>query len=177
MKRSLGALLALVAAVLPRAAQAQRTPLSVEPRVGIVAPVGSTADEERTGFAVGADVIVRVTPLVSVYGGYAWQGAGVAGVDSVDVSFYGWSGGVRLTLEPWGPYTPFLKSGLVYKRGTADFDSGTTLVGDWATGFEVAAGVELGVLGGRAALSPQVGFSSVQNDQWAYVQVGLHVRI
>lgn len=178
MKRTLAGLLALAAALsLPAAARAQLTPFSIEPRIGVAAPVATTADDEQTGLAIGGDVIYRITPLVSVYGGYAWQRANAAGADSVDLSFYGWEGGIRLTFSPIGPYTPFARGGLVYKRGKAETDGGQVFTGDNATGFEVGVGTEIGIPRVPASLAPQVGFSTVQNDQWAYVQVGLHVRI
>lgn len=178
MHRTLRALLALVAAVSPpTAARAQRTPLSVEPRLGFFFPVSLTREDVKTGFTAGGDLIVRLTPLVSVYGGYEYQRTTFKAVDSAHVAWRGWDGGVRLTLSPWGPYTPILRGGLIYQQGRTVTDGGTVFDGGWATGFQAGVGMELGVLGERAAVVPQLSFNGLQDVQWFNAEVALHLRL
>lgn len=165
------------AAMLPHAARAQRTPISIEPHLGFVAPLGVTADEQKTGVAAGADLIVSINPLVSVYGGYAWQRAGVTGSDTAHVTYEGWNAGLRLTFSPIGPYRPFVRGGLVRRNGHLHTEHGVTAETGLTTGFNAGAGVELGLLGTHAALTPQLGFTNIEDAQWVTGEVGIHLRL
>jgi hypothetical protein len=180
MKRILAALPALAALACTAApARAQRTPLSIEPRVGFAAPVGITREDQHTGVAVDGDLIVALNSLVSVYGGYGWMRATVRGADSVHVSWRGWDAGIRLTFTPIGPYTPFVRGGLVYQRARAETGAGVLGETRMKTGFHAGAGVELplGFTGGRASVSPQVTFVDIQGVQTVNGQIGLHLRL
>ena len=56
-------------------------PLAVEGRVGVGFPTGDFGDNDEigTGFGFGGDVVLRVLPLVNIYGGweyYSFDGKG-----------------------------------------------------------------------------------------------------
>ncbi|HSU16856.1 outer membrane beta-barrel protein [Longimicrobium sp.] len=180
MNRTFAALLALAAALpLATSARAQRTPVSLEPRAGLSTPIGITRGDQKTALVLDGDLIVALNPMVSVYGGYAWSRAVSAVADSAHVTWRGWDAGVRLTLAPVGPYTPFVRGGLLYQKVRLETDGGTVLENDYATGVHIGAGVELplGILGGRASVSPQASFNTVHDAQWIDAQVGLHIRL
>ena len=175
--RFLAAALCALAALLPHAARAQRVPISLEPHAGFLAPLGVTADDQKTGLAAGADLLVAINPLVSVYGGYTWQHAGVTGSDTAQVTYHGWDAGLRLTFSPVGPYRPFVRGGLVRRNGHLRTDGGVTAETGMTTGFNVGAGAELGLLGTHAALTPQLGFTNIEDAQWVTGEVGIHLRL
>jgi opacity protein-like surface antigen len=179
MKRTLAALAALALA-LPASARAgaQRTPISIEPRIGFAAPIGITRGDQKTGFVVDGDVIIALNGMVAVYGGYAWERATSADADSARITWRGWDAGVRLTLAEVGPYTPFVRGGLLYQKVRLKTDGGFVLENDYATGVHIGAGVELPlpILGGMASVSPQASFNTVHDAQWIDGQVGLHLR-
>ena len=178
MNRTHAALLALALA-LPSAARAQGTPFSLEPRIGFAAPIGITRGDQKTGLVLDGDLMVALNGMVAVYGGYARSRATSAEFDSAHVTWRGWDAGIRLTLAQVGPYTPFVRGGLLYQKVRLETDGGRAVENDYATGVHIGAGVELplGILGGRASVSPQASFNTVHDAQWIAGQVGLHIRL
>ncbi|MBV9111116.1 MAG: hypothetical protein JO306_17045, partial [Gemmatimonadetes bacterium] len=84
---------------------------------------------------------------------------------------------LRLTFSPIGPYRPFVRGGLVRRNGHLRTEHGITAQTGPTTGFSAGAGVELGLLGTHAALTPQLSFANIEDAQWVTGEVGIHLRL
>lgn len=142
----------LVAATRPAMAQGV-IPLAVEGRVGVAFPTGDLGenDDVGAGFGFGGDVVLRVFPLVNVYGGwehYSFDGKGES--DGSSVTDSGIRAGAQLSI-PVGMVTgfsPFVSAGLLYNRASAEAGEGSAslkFTSDWKLGYEVGAGVSVPV--------------------------------
>jgi opacity protein-like surface antigen len=142
----------LVAAARPAMAQGV-IPLAVEGRAGVGFPTGDFGDNDDigTGFGFGGDVVLRVLPLVNIYGGweyYSFDGKGES--DGSRITDSGARAGAQLSI-PVGPVTgvsPFVSAGVLYNRATAEASEGSAslkFTSDWKLGYEVGAGVAVPV--------------------------------
>lgn len=142
----------LAAATQPAMAQGV-IPVAVEGRVGVGFPTGDFGenDEVGTGFGFGGDVVLRVLPLVNVYGGweyYAFDGKGES--DGSRMTDSGARAGAQLSI-PVGAVTgisPFVSAGVLYNRTTAEASEGSAslkFTSDWKLGYEVGAGISVPV--------------------------------
>ena len=142
----------MVATTRPVVAQGL-IPLAVEGRIGAGFPTGDFGkdDDVGTGLGFGADAVLRVLPLVNVYGGwehYSFNGKGES--DGSKVTDSGIRAGAQLSI-PVGMVTgfsPFVSAGLLYNRASAEASEGSISVkftSDWKLGYELGAGISVPV--------------------------------
>jgi opacity protein-like surface antigen len=144
---------ALLAAVVPVAAQAQfATPFSIEGRAGAVVPIGDFGDTEvmgaKTGFGFGVNGAYRVIPMLDLYAGFSWHRFGVEddpefGDVNFDLDDSGFEVGARLFVPGMTGISPWVQGGLILqqlKMGGSEGGISASLTSDRAAGFEVGAG-------------------------------------
>jgi hypothetical protein len=168
------ALLALVFAIAePAGAQAPFGPrgaLSVETRGGLAAPTEDFREGEpglapEPGVALGADLMVRLTPQIAAYGGFSWtmfdcDGALCAG--NADFTSSGVAGGLKLTLPLEGTITPWLRGGALLHRLRFSNDA-FSAESNRPLGLDAAAGVDI-ALGQRVSLTPALRYNRYTVD-------------
>jgi opacity protein-like surface antigen len=142
----------VVGATRPAMAQGV-IPLAVEGRVGAGFPTGDFGEDDDvgTGLGFGADAVLRVLPLVNVYGGwerYSFDGKGES--NGTNVTDSGIRAGAQLSI-PVGMVTgfsPFVSAGLLYNRTSAEATEGSAslkFTSDWKLGYELGAGISVPV--------------------------------
>lgn len=142
----------LMAATRPATAQGV-IPLAVEARIGAGFPTGDFGkdDDVGTGLGFGADAVLRVLPLVNVYGGwerYSFDGKGES--EGSNLTDSGFRAGAQLSI-PVGMVTgfsPFVSAGALYNRASAEASEGSVslkFTSDWKLGYELGAGVSVRV--------------------------------
>ncbi len=196
MKKTM--LLSLVAAVaLAGTAQAQTgtlptSPLSVDVRAGAAFPTGDFGDIAETGYTVGGDLSLMLSPMFSLYAGGSYSSFAVADefqellegltggqIGDLSYNLYGADAGVKAAFPTMSGFTPFLRGGLVYY--TAELGGGDDLgedveeENDWEAGFEVGGGLAF-PLGPRISVTPEVTYTGIEDLNFVRAQIGLNIR-
>jgi opacity protein-like surface antigen len=178
----------LAAAGLAGSAQAQATlpttPVSVEVRAGAGFPTGDLADIVKTGYNVGANVSVAVSPLLGVYGGYAFNSYSAKDDGSTDGSAHfrveGPEAGVKLNIPAAGGVAPFIKGAALYQKYSVSVSgsgaSGSFSDNQYRWGFEAGAGVAI-PLGNRLSVTPAVSYTKVEHATAVKADIGLSFHI
>lgn len=181
-KGTIGLLAALAAVTAAGSAQAQlgpTTPFSVEVRGGLALPVGEDMDGLEAGLVFGGDVIYQASPMIGVYGGYAFQTWALEVEEEIDFRVHGFEAGARLSFSPMaGGLTPFLKGGVLFNQAELSDDSEGTEdpESDWEAGFQLGGGVDYR-LGNRLSFTPQASYNSVEDAHWINLEAGLRIRL
>lgn len=195
---TLGLLSVVAATAFAAPAHAQLpnfTPFSFEVRGGLAFPTGDFGESEEdvgsieSGYTVGANATYHFMPLLGVYAGYTYNRFGVEGLEELDVLDQGFSAGVRVAVPtPLIPIDPYVKAGLVFNSLSFEFDGdgGEFIDSDNSLGYEVGAGVGIG-LGPKLSFTPQVTYTSYEPQydgegddfdvQHIRVDVGLRIRL
>jgi opacity protein-like surface antigen len=178
----------LAAAGLAGSAQAQTlptTPVSLEVRAGAAFPTGDLADIAKTGYTVGGNVSVAVSPMLSVYGGYTFNSFSAKDDGTSDGSanfrVEGPEAGVKLNIPmPAGGVAPFIKGGALYQKYSvsvsSDDLSGSFSDNQYRWGFEAGAGVSV-PLGNRLSVTPAVTYTKVEHATAVKADIGLSFHI
>jgi opacity protein-like surface antigen len=184
------AVAALAAAARPATAQGV-IPLAVEGRVGVGFPTGDFGndDDVGAGFGFGGDIVLRVLPLVNVYGGwerYSFDGKGES--DGSNVTDSGVRAGAQLSI-PVGMVTgfsPFVSAGLLYNRVSAEASEGSAslkFTSDWKLGYELGAGFSMPVAPAVSVVpavryrAHDVSFSDFEDDSGNISYLSLEVGV
>lgn len=179
----------LAAASVAGSAQAQATlpttPVSVEVRAGAAFPTGDLADGAKTGFTVGGNASVAVSPMLSVYAGYTFNSFSLKDDGSSDASAHlrvqGPEAGVKINVPmPAGGVAPFIKGGALYQKYSFSVsgDGGSLSGSDdqYRWGFEAGAGVAV-PLGNRLSVTPAVSYIKVEHATAVKTDIGLSFHI
>lgn len=192
MMRLTGAL-ALLLLAYPLAAQ-DNIALSVGGDVGVAVPVGDLADDgAETGFGLNLGASARLTPMLGIYGRYAYTSFGVEddpefeGDASLSDGGLGLGGMVWLPVEA-GAFSPWAQAGLMYHRIESDVSGGGFSFGfhsERSLGFEGALGADIPVSGGMLLVQPIVrfrtysfeteGFGMTEETSTSYLTIGVGV--
>jgi hypothetical protein len=180
------AALAATTALAGRAqAQFNLTPFSFEARASAALPMGSLKDDRdlETGLALGGEVTYHLSPLLGIYAGYTRtefmaDGAGEVLDQGLDV-------GVRIAVPtPLIPIDPWIRGGAVYHRFEASGFPANNIASDDEWGFEVGAGIGLGLLP-KITITPQASYVSYEygsgtlgeDNKVEYVKAVVGVRL
>lgn len=154
--------LALAGASAPASAQEVRG-LAVEVRGGFNMPIGDFSDrgaESEAGYA--ADLIVNLSPAVSVYGGWAKDQFGCDCPDAVDLWVSGPELGVKLLAMRSNRVLPWARVGVTYHELGGEA-GGLDVTSDRGIGIQASLGVDI-PLGEVLSVSPALRYQGMTAD-------------
>lgn len=159
-KASVSMLAALAALTFAASAQAQRSPVSLEGRIGAVVPTGDWGQLAKTGVGGSASITFHATPVVGIYGGYTYNRFDLDNDLGSDGNWteQGFDAGVQASFTtPGSMVSPYFRGGVIFHKLGASSSLGDAS-GDYKAGFEVSGGVALRVAP-QVSITPAVGYS------------------